>query len=95
MARSPREDITTYQTIGYSFLGEPWVDWGGQNQPASREDFEYSVAFAELSERLLADRKLRPHPVEVRHGGLAAVPQGIEDLRAKRISGRKLVVKMG
>ena len=80
-----------YQTLGWSFLGEPW-DLGGQRQPASQEDFEHSMAFAELNERLLMEGKIRPHPVEVRDGGLAVVPEGMTDLKAKNISGRKLVV---
>lgn len=94
LSRSPREDVTTHQTLGYSFLGEPWEFLAGQKFPASREDFDYSVTFAKLSESLLAEGKIRPHPIEVKNGGLEAVPGGIEDLRAKKISGRKLVVKM-
>ena len=93
IAQSPRGDVKTEQTLGYSFLGEPWEQMG-QSFPASREDLEFSMAFAGLSERLLAQGIIRPHPVDLREGGLEAVPQGIEDLRAKKISGKKIAVKV-
>lgn len=93
LAVCPRDDVESFRTIGYSFLGEEWEQFGVLN-PASKEDFEYSKGFAILSERLLAEGKLRPHPVELREGGLEAIPAAMEDLRAKRVSGKKLVFRL-
>lgn len=93
MSHCPRDDIKTVQTIGYSFLGEPWEQMG-HNFSASREDFEYSVAFAELSEKLLAQGMITPHPVSLRKGGLAAIPEALSDLKAQKVSGEKIVVRV-
>lgn len=91
LAKCPRDDVESFNTIGYSFLGEEWEQMGVMN-PASPEDFEYSKSFAELSEKLLAEGKIKPHPVDLRKGGIDAIPEALEDLRAKRVSGKKLVV---
>ncbi|KAF2165037.1 hypothetical protein M409DRAFT_67348 [Zasmidium cellare ATCC 36951] len=89
----PREDVEMFSTPGFSFMGEPWEQFGVMN-PASMEDFEYSKGFAILAERLLAEGKVRPHPVDLREGGLEAIPEAMEDLRAKRVSGKKLVFRV-
>ena len=68
LAESPRQDVRTEQTLGWSFLGEEY-SFLGQTVPASEEDFEYSRAFAELSQTLLAEGKIRPHPLDLRPGG--------------------------
>ncbi len=66
----------------------------GQKFSASRGDFEYSVAFAELSEKLLGQRRITPHPVRLRKGGLAAIPEALSDLKAQKVSGEKIVVRV-
>lgn len=93
LAVCPRDDVESFRTVGYSFLGEEWEQFGVLN-PASKEDFEYSKGFAILSERLLAQGRLRPHPVKVMEGGLEAIAVAMEDLRAKRVSGKKLVFRL-
>lgn len=93
LSECPRDDVTSFRTIGYSFLGEEWEQFGVVN-PASLEDFEYSKGFAILSEKLLAQGKIKPHPVELRNGGLDGIPEAMEDLRAKRVSGKKFVFRV-
>ena len=84
--------VRTVRTLGYSFLNEPY-DWlDGRVVPASRAAFEEARDFAVLAERLLKLKIVRPHPVEVRAGGLEGVMrEGLLELRAGRVSGRKLV----
>lgn len=93
LSTCPSDDVESFRTIGYSFLGEEWEQFGVMN-PASIEDFEYSKGFAILSERLLADGKIRPHPVDLREGGLDAIPEAMKELKGKRVSGKKLVFKV-
>jgi hypothetical protein len=50
--------------------------------------------FWTLSERLIHDWKLEPHPVEVRKGGLEGVFGGFQDFRDKKVSGVKLVYRV-
>ena len=89
-----REDVREVVTVGYSFLGEEW-GMMGQRFEASREDFEFSVRFAEVVEKLLESGRVRGHPVEIREGGLDAFVGAMEDLKEKRVSGKKLVVTVG
>lgn len=90
LAKCPRDDVESLTTLDYSSLGEEWEQFGIVNS-ASKEDFEHSKSFAELAEELLNDAKIRPHPIEKREGGLDAILQGPQDLRAKRVSGKELV----
>lgn len=87
-----REDVQDFATVGYSFLGEPW-SMMGQTYSASQEDFEFSMHFSELVEKLLAQGRLKSHPVEMRDGGLNAFAEGVEDLKNAKVSGRKLVIR--
>ncbi|KAF7186583.1 Trans-enoyl reductase ACTTS2 [Pseudocercospora fuligena] len=89
----PRDDVESVTTLGYSFTGEEWEQLG-VTHPPSQEDFEYSKGFAELSEKLLAEGKVRAHPVDLREGGLEGIPAALDDLRAKRVSGKKIVFKV-
>lgn len=86
----PLKGITSVTTLGYSFLGEEWEQFGKMN-PASPEDFESSKKFAILAESLLAHGKIRAHPLDVRKGGLETVAtEGLDDIR-KGVSGKKIV----
>lgn len=93
LSECPRDDVELVKTVGYTFLGEEYT-FLGQVTPASSEDFEFSKAFAGMSEQLLKQRKIRSHPIDLRPGGLAAIPAALEELRAKRISGAKIVVRV-
>ncbi|KAJ9617169.1 hypothetical protein H2200_000890 [Cladophialophora chaetospira] len=88
---SPRADVMTSQTMGWSFLGEEW-EMMGQKFLASQQDFEFSMAFATLSEELLARSLIRAHPLDLRPGGLDAILKGMEDLKAGKVSAKKIVV---
>jgi hypothetical protein len=87
----PLPGIKTLPTVGYSFLGEEW-EFMGQAYPASVEDFEHARDFAIVAERLLELGYIRPHPVDVRSGGLeGVVSSGFSELRGGKVSGKKLV----
>ncbi len=62
---------------------------------ASKEKFNSAVRFAGVAEKLLEEGRIKPHPKEVRSGGLEAVLGGIQDVREGVIRGRKLVYTMG
>lgn len=58
----PRDDVAYTSSFLVTFLGESF-DKFGKLIPASAEDFEFAKMFPELTERLLADGKLKPHRV--------------------------------
>ncbi|KIW13878.1 hypothetical protein PV08_06659 [Exophiala spinifera] len=89
----PRDDVKATSTLMYSIFGEAF-DFAGTKIPALPEDFEFAKKFTSITEKLLAEGKLKTHAEEVRGGGLDAVPQGLEDLKAGKVSGKKLVYKI-
>jgi hypothetical protein len=42
----------------------------------------------------LDEGKMRPHPVRLVNGGFDGVPEGLELLRKKQVSGQKLVCSL-
>ena len=66
-----RDDVTTALTMGYSFLGERWNRMGTWID-ANQEDFEKAVEFAEVSEELLAESKIKDIPLNCGLGVWAA-----------------------
>ncbi|UNI25077.1 hypothetical protein JDV02_010782 [Purpureocillium takamizusanense] len=63
----------------------PWM-----SEERARADRDFACWFYRYVERLLADGRLRPHPVEVLPGGLDGVLQGVKDLRDNKVSAKKL-----
>lgn len=82
----PRKDIKTAFTLGYTALGERF----SENFPASQTDYDFGTKFWKLSEGLLSEGKIIPHPAEVRKG-LGGVIQGMQDMKEGKVSGVKLV----
>ncbi|GIZ48975.1 hypothetical protein CKM354_001201800 [Cercospora kikuchii] len=95
-AKHTREDVENKHTLGYTVVGEAFEKMG-HSFAAKPEDFEFSKKFCELTEGLLKEGKLVPHPQEKNLGGkgLEGVLQGIEELRQGRVSGKKLVYAIG
>ncbi|TVY62569.1 Trans-enoyl reductase ACTTS2 [Fusarium oxysporum f. sp. cubense] len=79
-------------TLAYTAIGEAF-QFGPQPFPANPEDAAFARDFWSLTERLLAEGKIRVHKPKVNaHGsGLAAVLKGLEEVRNGTVSGEKLV----
>lgn len=91
---SPRKDVKAVFFLGYTGLGEPYT-FSGEEWPVVPEDYELVKKVVALSEGLLREGKIRPHPAAVRAGGLEGILGGMEDLKSKKISGEKLVYVIG
>ncbi|KAK3292074.1 chaperonin 10-like protein [Chaetomium fimeti] len=78
-------------TLGYTILGEPINK--GKLQPGIPEDYEHGKMFWELARGLLEQKKIKPAKADVNRGGkgLEGVLVGLEELRAGKVSGVKLV----
>jgi len=63
--------------------------------PASKEDFEFAKMFWELSTKLVASKQISVHPPKVGKGGLKGVLEGMQEMREGKVSGVKLVYKVG
>ena len=61
---------------------------------ANEHDWEFGKMWMDLTEKLVREGKLVPHPKKVWEGGLDKVLEGCEDLKSGRISGKQLVYRI-
>ncbi|KAI9727308.1 MAG: hypothetical protein M1828_006927 [Chrysothrix sp. TS-e1954] len=94
VADFPRSDVKQNMTLGYTQLGEAFSFFGNE-VPAKPEDFEFAKKFWTLAEKLVAEGKIKAKHPDVRSGGLNGVFGGLDELRQGKVSGRKLVYKVG
>jgi NADPH:quinone reductase-like Zn-dependent oxidoreductase len=85
----PRQDVKHGWTLGYTALGEKF----NEKVPAKPEDYEFGVKFWKAAEGLLNSGKIKTHPTLVKDG-LEGVPQGLNDLKDGKVSGKKLVYRV-
>jgi NADPH:quinone reductase-like Zn-dependent oxidoreductase len=71
----PRKDITPTVVLAYTSLGKAFTKFGIDFPPIPPY-FDHGAMFWKLSQKLLADGKIKPHPVALRKGGLAGIPGG-------------------
>ncbi|KIX05387.1 uncharacterized protein Z518_06259 [Rhinocladiella mackenziei CBS 650.93] len=88
--KCPRDDVKSTVTIMYSIFGEEFK-MGPNTIPAISADYEFAKMFMSMTEKLLAEGKLKPHKEKVGKGGLEGVLKGLEDLKTEKVSGEKLV----
>lgn len=84
--------MTHVVTVGYSFLGEPWEQFGTQHE-ANWEDFESAVEFNRIAEQLFASGQIRGHLTSVRLG-LESYFDGVAELKKGEVSAQKIVLQI-
>lgn len=86
-----RRDVRPDWIVAWTVSGEV-IRW---KRPYARAARPKHKAFGQMwnpvAQALLDGGLLQTHPMEVRSGGLAAIPRGVDDLRKGRTDGRKLV----
>jgi hypothetical protein len=65
----PKEGVETTMTFMYTIFNEPFTK-AGRDTPAVPEDFEFAKKFFDITEKLLAEGKLKTHPETVGPKGL-------------------------
>lgn len=80
-----------YNTVAFEVFGEHFSKFG--ETPPKPDEFEFAKIFAEVSRQLLEEGKLKAPRIALNRGGdgLEGALQGIDDLRANKVSGEKLV----
>jgi NADPH:quinone reductase-like Zn-dependent oxidoreductase len=92
-AKAPREDVESLYTLGYTAIGEDFTIMGRKFE-AKNEDFEFTKSFLKLSEKLVAEKKIKPHRIEVA-GGLDDIASGCQAMKEGKVSGTKIVYVIG
>lgn len=77
----------------YTIFNEGFEKWG-KTFDASKDDFEFAKKFFEITEELLKEGKLEAHPEKIGDGGLKGALEGMEEMKAGKVSGVKLVYKV-
>jgi NADPH:quinone reductase-like Zn-dependent oxidoreductase len=80
-----------YGTLMYSIFGEFFSK--GKDYPADADEFKFAVKFSEIVRQLIADGKLKAPTTFVNRGGegFEGILKGLDELRADKVSGGKLV----
>ncbi|KIW21320.1 hypothetical protein PV08_01900 [Exophiala spinifera] len=87
--QSPRSDVVTTVSMGYTATGEPVKKWGW-DVTDTKEDFEFMKKWIAEVEPMLAQGRVKVHPPKVGKG-LEHVLEGLDLLRHDKVSGQKLV----
>lgn len=90
----PREDAKNIFYLGYTISGEAF-EIEGEKWDADLGDYELGKRFMSLGEKLVGAGAVKNHPVKMLEGGLEGIQGGMEDLKNKRVSGVKLVARVG
>ncbi|KAF7936234.1 uncharacterized protein EAE98_002453 [Botrytis deweyae] len=90
----PRDDVKNIFFLGYPVTGE---EYGIEEEswPAAPEDFELGKRAFVLLERLLENGLIKNHPVKITHGGLNGILEGMREMQEGKVSGEKLVYRVG
>ena len=75
---------TRHRKLGAPAQSERW-------DKVMNEDVVYAREFFELSQKLLENGLIKPHPIQLGQGGWEGVLGGIDLLRKGLVSGAKLV----
>lgn len=95
-AEFPRKDVTLTYTLAYTCFGENFHLYGTTHEAKDlQDDYKFAVKWASIFEKLLADGKVKVHPPKVMDGGLDKLLDGLDLLRNDKVSGQKLVYKVG
>lgn len=90
----PRDDgVAETHTFMYTIFNEAFTK-GGRETPTVPEDFEFAKKFFAITEKLLADGKLKTHPEKVGQKGLEGALQGMKDMQQDKVSGQKMVYRV-
>lgn len=89
----PRKGVKESNTLMYTMFGEYFDKYGGE-WPASENDWEFAKMWMGLTEKLVGEGKIKVHPKRLEEGGLEGILKGIEELKAGKVRGEKLVYRI-
>lgn len=88
---SLRKVVTSSWVLGIRMSGSKVALDRGYGSEADPELRAWGCTLFQRMETLVHEGKIRPNRVEIGTGGLHGVMEGIETMREKRVSGKKLV----
>ncbi len=93
-ALASRKAVTSEFLMGYDMFGKRIALPGEYGREANEERHVSWRKWCVEMSRLLAEDKIKSHPIKVLEGGWQSIIDGLELLRKGEVSGTKLVVRM-
>lgn len=90
----PRKDVKSIFFLGYSLSGEDYI-FESEFYAAEPESFAFAKQYLPLVETLWSQGKWKAHPARVGDGGLLGVFAGMQEMQEGKVSGVKLVYRVG
>ena len=91
--KSTRDDVDSHVSMAYDVLGEPYR-MGAQEISPDNSNPEFGIKWWDLAQKLLHERRILPHPYQVKPGGLAGALAGLQLLREGKVRASKLVYRV-
>nr|A0A2Z5XAK4.1 RecName: Full=Trans-enoyl reductase phm4; Short=ER phm4; AltName: Full=Phomasetin biosynthesis cluster protein 4 [Pyrenochaetopsis sp.]BBC43187.1 trans-enoyl reductase [Pyrenochaetopsis sp.] len=89
-----RKIVKAAWVVGPIMLGHD-IGWPAPHgRKADPDLFKFGMEWKKLVEGLMAKGVIKPHPLDVRKGGMERVIECMEAIRAKEVNGKKLVVSL-
>ncbi|KAA1476159.1 GroES-like protein [Dentipellis sp. KUC8613] len=85
--------VDYYYSTPVAFLDHD-IEFGGLYIPRNKADLALGIDFAENASGWLREGRLKPSPFTVRPGGLSGVQDGLDFMKAGKVSGTKLVYRV-
>ncbi|KAI0748384.1 GroES-like protein [Daedaleopsis nitida] len=89
-----RTDVKFKPTLVYTALGRAFTFGSGAHYAVSDEDRTHMAAFLKKLPKLVQDGAVKPLPIKLWEGGLAAVPDGLQHMREGKVSAEKIVYRV-
>lgn len=89
-----RRDVRADWFLADAIMGDGVHMTGTYGRPPSPEHRRFGKQFFALAENWLHEGSIRCHPLEVRPGGLANVPNVIDDMKLGKVKAKKLVMPL-
>lgn len=90
----PESEVRNVFFLGYTVAGEAF-EIEGERWEAVPEDWELAKRFFTLAEKLVGGGLIKAHPAKVMEGGLEGIVGGMQMLKEGKVSGVKLVYRVG
>lgn len=91
--KSARDDVDSHVSMAYDVLGESYR-MGAQEIVPVDGNPDFGIKWWALVQKLLDERRILPHPHQVKPGGLAGVLAGLQLLREGKVRASKLVYQV-
>ncbi|KAJ5890494.1 uncharacterized protein N7473_006722 [Penicillium subrubescens] len=88
--QSARDDVDSHVSMAYDVFGEPYR-MSAQEITPDDSNPDFGIKWWGLVQKLLEERRILPHPHQVKPGGLAGVLTGLQLLREGKVRASKLV----